>query len=88
MARYRIHIPLWRFEGAKSGRVYNCTRGAAYEAPEGEFKQLLAGREYSRIDTAPEEAAQDGGPQTADGSDVDPGAADDPQSDDDEADDS
>ena len=50
MARYRIHIPLQDFEGAKSERTYTCTRGAAFEAPEGEFKTLTPGSEYSRID--------------------------------------
>ncbi len=83
MPRYQIHIPLWRFAGAKTGRVYNCTRAAIYNAPEGEFKQLVAGREYSRLD---------GGRQTADGSNADgsnaDGSPDDPQPDDPQPDDS
>lgn len=50
MARYRIHVPLQDFEGAKSGDTYTCSRGATFEAPEGEFKALTPGSEYSRID--------------------------------------
>jgi len=58
MARYRIHIPLQDFDGAKSGRTYTCSRGATFQAPEGEFKALTPGSEYSRID-APETQAGD-----------------------------
>jgi hypothetical protein len=50
MARYRIHIPLQDFEGAKTGKTYTCTRGATFKSPEGEFKELTPGTEYSRID--------------------------------------
>jgi hypothetical protein len=50
MARYRIHIPLQDFEGAKTERTYTCTREATFEAPQGEFKTLTPGIEYSRID--------------------------------------
>ena len=50
MPRYRIHIPLQDFEGVKSGRTYTCSRGATFEAPEGEFKALTPGSDYSRID--------------------------------------
>ncbi len=70
--QYRIHIPLWRFEGAKSGRRYNCTPGALIEAPEGEFKTLAAGRECSRID-----ASRDDRPPTTDDEQPDDGEADD-----------
>ena len=44
MKRYRIHTYLDGFEGAKSGRIYRCTRGAIYDAPEGEFKEMKAGQ--------------------------------------------
>jgi hypothetical protein len=50
MAVYRIHVPLQDFEGAKTGKTYTCTRDATYRAPEGEFKDLAPGAEYSRID--------------------------------------
>jgi hypothetical protein len=48
--RYRIHRSLQDFEGAKSGRLYTCTRGAIYEAPQGEFKALGSGA-YSLLPT-------------------------------------
>jgi len=49
-ARYRIHVPLQDFEGAKTDRTYTCTRGATFTAPVGEFKELNQG-DYSRIDS-------------------------------------
>jgi len=49
--RYRIHVPLQDFEGAKTGRTYTCTRGATFTAPVGEFKELNQG-DYSRIDSS------------------------------------
>lgn len=48
--RYQIHTSLQDFEGAKSGRLYTCTRGAIYEAPQGEFKTLSSGA-YSLLPT-------------------------------------
>lgn len=55
MAAYQIHIPLYEHEGAKSGVTYTCTRGAIYrDVPEGEFKHLQPGRDYSRLDDAPD----------------------------------
>jgi hypothetical protein len=50
MATYRIHVPLHRHEGQKTGRVRSCTRGTRIEAPAGEFADLQPGRDYSRID--------------------------------------
>lgn len=50
-ARYRIHVPLQDYEGAKTGDTYTCTRGASFRAPVGEFKHLNQG-DYSRIDSA------------------------------------
>jgi hypothetical protein len=50
-ARYRIHVPLQDFEGAKTDRTYTCTRGATFRAPVGEFKELAQG-DYSRLDSA------------------------------------
>jgi hypothetical protein len=49
-ARYRIHVPLQNIEGAKTDRTYTCTRGATFQAPVGEFKELNQG-DYSRIDS-------------------------------------
>ena len=84
MKRYRIHTSLQDFEGAKSGRVYTCTREAIYTAPQGEFKEL--GRQaYSLLGDAPsaegpgegadesegEEEPADDGPATTDSSDND-----------------
>lgn len=51
MAVYRIHIPLTRHEGQKTGRVRSCTRGTRIEAPEGEFADLVPGRDYNRLDS-------------------------------------
>lgn len=48
--RYRIHVPLQDFEGAKSEKTYTCTRGARFWAPEGEFK-ALSQTDYSRLQT-------------------------------------
>lgn len=50
MPRYRIHIPLSGHPGAKTERTYTCTAGTIYTAPEGEFKDLAAGHQYSRLD--------------------------------------
>lgn len=57
MPYYRIHVPLWRFEG-KSGRRYSCTAGAVYEAPVAEFKALKKGDYsliHSDVDQAPDQ---------------------------------
>ena len=54
MPFYRIHIPLWRFKGAKTGRVYSATAGLVVEVPEGEFKALKKG-EYDLLQTEPVE---------------------------------
>ena len=51
MAIYRLHIPLDDHEGQKSGQTRSCTRGARIEAPEGEFGDLVPGRDYSRLDS-------------------------------------
>jgi len=50
MAVYRIHVILDQHEGQKTGRVRSCTRGTRIEAPEGEFADLVPGRDYSRLD--------------------------------------
>jgi hypothetical protein len=50
MAVYRIHTILDEHKGQKTGRVRSCTRGTRIEAPEGEFADLVPGRDYSRID--------------------------------------
>jgi len=72
MARYRIHVPLQGFDGAKSGRTYTCSRGATFEAPEGDFKALKAGSEYSRIDDGIEAGGEpDADEKTADSTNPD-----------------
>lgn len=54
MADYRIHIALDHHEGCKTGQVRSVTRGTRINGvPEGEFKDLQPGKEYSRIDKAP-----------------------------------
>ena len=58
MATYRIHTYLSGHEGQKSGQVRSCTPGARVTAPEGEFADLVPGRDYSRLDTASAEAGE------------------------------
>lgn len=51
MATYGIHIYLDEHEGQKTGTVRSFTPGATVrDVPEGEFKDLTPGEEYSRID--------------------------------------
>jgi len=59
MARYQIHIYLSGHEGQKSGQVRSCTPGARIEAPQGEFSDLVPGRDYSRLDTADTDTPSD-----------------------------
>ena len=51
MARYQIHVYLSDHEGQKTGQVRSCTPGARIQAPQGEFSDLVPGRDYSRMDT-------------------------------------
>jgi len=52
MAQYQIHTYLSDHEGQKTGQVRSCTPGARIEAPQGEFSDLVPGRDYSRLDDA------------------------------------
>jgi hypothetical protein len=71
MAAYRIHIPLDRHEGRKTGTVRSCTRGTRIEAPEGEFADLTPGAEYSRLDTGSDSFETDAPAADPDPSDSD-----------------
>lgn len=65
MADYRIHRPLDRHEGQKTGQVRSVTRGTRVDdVPEGEFSDLVPGRDYSRID---DQSPMGTGTETADG---------------------
>ena len=50
MAQYQIHTYLSDHEGQKTGQVRSCTPGARIQAPQGEFSDLVPGRDYSRLD--------------------------------------
>jgi len=58
MATYEIHTYLDAHEGQKTGQVRSCTPGARIEAPEGEFSDLVPGRDYSRVDE-PEDGSEE-----------------------------